>query len=93
MTEDKIVGWHHQLNGHEFEQALGDGEGQGSLPCCSPWGCKQSDTTDRLNNNKIRNGHMEVFFNTTGSKIMRVAEGDVYIQYTLYNHKQNMFSC
>ena len=38
MTEDEVVGWHHQLNGHEFEQALGDGEGQGSLACCSPWG-------------------------------------------------------
>ena len=38
-----MVGWHHQLNGHEFEQALGDGEGQGSLACCSPWGRKESD--------------------------------------------------
>ena len=38
MTEDEMVGWHHQLNGHEFEQALGDSEGQGSLACCSPWG-------------------------------------------------------
>ena len=44
-TEDEMVGWHHQLNGHEFEQALGDGEGQGSLACCSSWGCKESDTT------------------------------------------------
>ena len=40
-TEDEMVGWHHQLDGHEFEQALGDGEGQGSLVCCSPWGCKE----------------------------------------------------
>ena len=46
-----MVGWHHQLNGHEFEQAPGDGEGQGSLACCSPWGCKESDMTERLNNN------------------------------------------
>ena len=38
MTEDKMVGWHHRLNGHKFEQALGDSEGQGSLECCSPWG-------------------------------------------------------
>ena len=44
-TEDEIVGWHHQLNGHEFEQILEDNEGQGSVPCCSPWGCKESDTT------------------------------------------------
>ena len=49
MTEDDMVGWHHQLNAHEFEQALGDSEGQGSLPCCSPWGCKESDTTEQLN--------------------------------------------
>ena len=44
--------WHYQLNGHEFEQTLGDGEGQGSLVCCSPWGRKESDLTERLNNNK-----------------------------------------
>ena len=40
MTEDEMAGWHHQLNGHEFEQILGDGEGQGSLACCSPWATK-----------------------------------------------------
>ena len=40
MTEDQMVGWHHQINGHEFEQAPGDGEGQGSLVCCGPWGHK-----------------------------------------------------
>ena len=49
MTEDEMVGWHHQLNGHEFEQALGVGNGQGSLVCCSPWGRKESDTTEQLN--------------------------------------------
>ena len=53
MTEDEMVGWHHWLNGHDFGQALGDGEGQGSLACCSPWGHKELDTTERLNNNKI----------------------------------------
>ena len=47
-----MVGWHHQLNGHEFEQVLGDGEGQGGLVCCSPWGHKESDMTEQLNNNK-----------------------------------------
>ena len=52
MTEDEIVGWHQQLNGHEFEQTLGDGEGQGSLVCCSPWGRKELVITDRLNNNQ-----------------------------------------
>ena len=52
MTEDEMVGWHHQLDGHAFEQAPGDVEGQGSLACCSPWGCKDSDTTEQLNNSK-----------------------------------------
>ena len=45
-----MVGWHHQFNGHEFEQALGDGDGQGGLECCSAWGHRESDTTDGLNN-------------------------------------------
>ena len=45
MTEDEIVGWHQQLSDHEFGQASGDGEGQRSLECCSPWGCTESDTT------------------------------------------------
>ena len=49
MTEDKMVGQHHQLNGHEFEQALEVGDGQGGLTCCSPWGCKELDMTERLN--------------------------------------------
>ena len=48
-TEDEMVGWHHWLNGHEFEQALGVGDGQGNQACCSPWSCKESDTTERLN--------------------------------------------
>ena len=48
-TEDEMVGWHHQLNGHEFEQALRVGDGQGSLACCSPGGRKELDTTERLN--------------------------------------------
>ena len=46
MTEDEMVGWHHQLNEHEFEQTQGDGEGQGSLACCNPWGCKELDMTE-----------------------------------------------
>ena len=49
ITEDEMVGWHHQLDGHEFEQASRVGEGQGSLSCCSPWGCKDLDMTERLN--------------------------------------------
>ena len=47
-----MIGWHHQLNGHEFEQAPRDDEGQGSLACCSPWGCKESDRIEQLNTNK-----------------------------------------
>ena len=53
MTEDEMVGWHHQLDGCEFEQALGDGDGQGSLACCSLWGHKESDMTEQLNNNTL----------------------------------------
>ena len=49
MTEDEMVGWHHRLNGHEFKQTLGGSEGLGSLAYCSPWGCKELDTTERLN--------------------------------------------
>ena len=47
MTEDEMVGCHYRLNGHEFEQVWGFGEGQGGLVCCSPWGCKDSDTTEQ----------------------------------------------
>ena len=49
MTEDEMVEWHHWFYGHELEQALGVGDGQGSLACCSPWGCKESDMTEQLN--------------------------------------------
>ena len=48
MTEDETVGWHHQFNGQEFEQASGVSDRQGSLACCNPWGHKESDTTERL---------------------------------------------
>ena len=51
MTEDEMVGWHHRLIGHEFEQAPGCGEGQGSLVCCSPWGLEESGMTEQRNNN------------------------------------------
>ena len=51
MIEDEMVEWHHQLNGHKFEQALGDDEGQWSLVCRSPWGHKESDTAEPLINN------------------------------------------
>ena len=45
-TEDEMVGWHHQFDGHEFEQAPGDGDGQGGLACCNPWGLKESNMTE-----------------------------------------------
>ena len=48
MTEDEMVLWHHQVNGHEFERTLGDGDGQGGLACCDSWGRKESDMTERL---------------------------------------------
>ena len=60
MTEDEMVGWHHRLNGHEFEQAAGDGEGQGSLACCSPWGCKELDTAEQLNNVTLTLGNSDI---------------------------------
>ena len=53
MTEDEMVGWYHRVNGPEFEQAPGDGEGQGNLACCSPWGRKELDMTEQLNNNNL----------------------------------------
>ena len=52
MTENEMVRWHHRLNGHEFEQGPGVGDGQGSLACCSAWGHKELDTTGELNNNE-----------------------------------------
>ena len=61
-TKDEMVGWHHWLNGHEFEQALGDGEGQGGLACCSPWGHKESDTTEWLSNNNLEEVTFEIDF-------------------------------
>ena len=49
MTEDEMAGWHHPLDGHEFECTPGDGDGQGGLACCDSWGFKESDTTEQLN--------------------------------------------
>ena len=49
MTENEMVGWHHRLNGHEFGLALGVGDGQGGLACCSSWGPKESNMTEQLN--------------------------------------------
>ena len=62
MTEDEMVGWHHKLNGHEFEQVQGDGEGQGSLVCCSSWGHKESDMTEQLNKKKHKTNKSDKIF-------------------------------
>ena len=59
-----MVGWHHQLNGHEFEQILGESEGQGSLACCHPWGCKELDMTEQQ-----REKAMAPHFSTVAWKI------------------------
>ena len=56
-TEDEVVVWHHRLNGHEFEETLGVGDGQGGLVCCSPWGHKELDTTEWLNWTKLKDRH------------------------------------
>ena len=61
MTEDEMVGWHHRLNEHEFEQAPGGSEGQGSLVYCSPRSLKDSDTTERLNNNNLNGNKLDIF--------------------------------
>ena len=65
MTEDEMVGWPQWVNGHEFEQGLGDGDGQGSLACWSPWGCKELDTTELLN-------WTEPFVNLPGKNTVRI---------------------
>ena len=65
MTEDEMVGCHHQLNGCEFEQTPGDSEGQGSLESCSSWGHKEQDTTERLN---ISNNRAQQYYSTTIEK-------------------------
>ena len=70
MTKDEMVGWNHRLNGHEFEQTLGDSEGQESLECYSPWGHKESDMIQQLNNNisqvepKFNKLHHTLFMNS-----------------------------
>ena len=74
MTKDEMVGWHHQLNGQEFEQAPGDGERQGSLVCCSPRGRKESATTVQLINNNKLDDHLitsTVFGSVNPNIIMR----------------------
>ena len=87
MTEDEMLRWHYQLNGHEFEQALEVGEGQGSLACCSPWGLKKSDTTEQLNNKCLCQVLTEVIMETNEFKwqetVIRVPHGDLNSAHTV----------
>ena len=69
-TEDEMAGWHHWFDGHEFEQALGVGDGQGSLACWSPWGLKESNTTEQLNWTELRNFRNEKY-NNQNEKLTR----------------------
>ena len=60
MTEEEMAGWHHQLNGHEFEWTPGNGDGQGGLACCDSWGCEELDTTERLNWTELKGGGAKI---------------------------------
>ena len=71
--KDEMVGWHHQFNGHELRQTPGDGEGQGDLACCSPWGHKELDTTGWLNKNNNRE-----------SRFMQSFASDVQVSYSIF---------
>ena len=69
MTKGEMAGQHHRLDGHEFEQALGDGEGQRSLARSSPWVCRESDMTEQLNNsNNVNRKYIHVYSNTCKQK-------------------------
>ena len=74
MTKDELIGWHHRVNGHEFEQAPRDGEGQGSLACCSPRGRNELDTTEQLNND---------------NSALPLASFEVWSEYILQPHSQD----
>ena len=75
------VGWHHQFNGHEFEQTPRDSEGQGSLVCCNPWGCKELDTTEQLNNKQKR------LYSLFSSSHLRVTNYSKFILNELFLNK------
>ena len=91
-TEDKMVGCHHRLNSHEFEQAPGDDEGQGGLACCSAWGCKELDTTGWLNNNSMQyvncgscNGSKESYCLSWKSSVLKhVLQGGSFLKVAHY---------
>ena len=88
MTEDELIGWHHQLNGYGFEQTPGHGEGQGSLACFSPWGQKESGTIEWLNNNKP----YEKMFNLTYNKGHENQNYTYIFQSDWQNFKNNLIT-
>ena len=86
-----MVGWYHQLNGHESEQTLGDSKGQGSLACCSPWGCKELDMTERLNNNMPKHmlllsacGFDHIIFDHMNNLTLPLYFYSIYLIYTFF---------
>ena len=96
MTEDKTIGWHHQLDGHEFEQALGVSDGQGSLACCSPWVHKESDTTEQLN--RTEGLMMNTFHGLIGHSLTLFGEMSVPVikthsQIGLFPFSKDFFKC
>ena len=80
VTDDRMVGWHHWLSGHEFEQTPGDSEGQQSLACCSPWGHKESDMTECLNNNNTKCSYT----NLLNSQLFHIVSSDWHYRSTAW---------
>ena len=99
-TEDEIVRWHHQLYGHEFQQTLGVGDGQGRLVCCSPWGCKESDMTEWLNWTELGQklgpwllqDFVELSFNCIACYFIIYNSERVFFL-SIYNFSQSIFVC
>ena len=94
MTEDEMVGWHHWLSGHEFEQTLGDSEGQGSLVCCSSWGCKESDMTGWLNNdnNWFKTTYSGILFKAKTYYYTPFSSSVAFITSSYYNYSSGLIS-
>ena len=81
LLENEMAGWHHGLNRYEFEQAPGDGEGQGSLVCYSPWSHKESDTTEQLNNNKCLTMLLGDLRNYVTNFLLLYLKSPLYLQF------------
>ena len=94
-TEDEMVGWHHFRNEHEFEQALGVADGQGSLVCCSPWGCKELDMTERLNWTALESlaSHIVYIPSMLHFQINRILSTHTKINWSLLNECLNNRYC